>query len=394
MGAGLKKYGFAVAILALLAVLTVAALFRGALTTKRGGETAAASSAQGGPPKGSARRGGERELTRVQAAPATERTFSDAIAALGTAQARESVTITSKVTDVIRAIRFESGDRVSKGQVLVELANVEQQADLDEAKAQLEVEKRSYDRFKELLDKGFAPRARYEAALASYDRAQARVEALEARIGDRTIRAPFAGIMGLRTASPGALARPGDPIATLDDTSLIKLDFDVPETQMARLKPGVSITARTAAFPDEVFSGRIDDIDSRVNTATRTVRIRALLPNPTGRLRPGMLMNVEIKSNPRKALAVPELAVLEGLEGASVFVVVQKDGVSIAQTARVTVGQRSGGYAEIISGVQPGAMVVFEGVQRVRPNQPVAVIDPAAPQKPGPAAAAPTPSRS
>lgn len=357
-----KKYSFAAVVVGVLALMALAVLAKSLMP---GGEGAAAMAAKGkGGPGG--------EIVSVTAVPVARRTFTDAIQALGTAQARESIVITPKVSDTIRAIRFESGQRVRRGAVLVELSSVEQQADLAEAVASNAAAQEDYQRFQNLFERGYAPRARYEAARAAAQAAQARVDAGRSRMADRIIRAPFAGVLGLRTASPGQLVRPGDQIGTLDDISEIKLDFDVPEAQFALLRPGVAISARTAAFPGAEFAGRIAQVDSRVSPETRTVRVRAILPNRDERLRPGMLMTVEIRSNPRDVLAAPEPALLEEAAGAYVFVAAPgRDGGLVAQRRDVRAGQRVGGYVEIIEGLAEGDQVIVEGVQRVRPDGPV-----------------------
>ncbi len=395
MSAPEKRYGFATVV---GGVLVVAALAVGAkifFDDEKGAgapagpptQASAKPSGAGGSPGG-----GRGDAPQVQAAAVEMRSFSDAVQAIGTAQARESIVVTAKVTDVIRAIRFDSGDRVAKGQTLVELANVEQMADLNEARASLEVEKREFERFNSLGESGFAPKARVEEAQAAFERAEARVQALQARIADRTIRAPFAGVMGLRTASPGQLARPGEPIATLDDVSTIKLDFDVPETRLAKLKSGVSISATSAASPGRVFTGVIDSIDSRVNPTTRTVRVRAILPNADTALKPGMLMTVEIQSNPREALAVAEMAVLEQADGAFVFRVLDKDGKTVVERAKITLGARAAGFVEVRDGLTAGERIVTEGVQRVRPGQPIKIAPPPANAKPAQSAQAVAPA--
>ncbi len=164
---------------------------------------------------------------------------------------------------MIRSIRFDSGDKVKKGQVLVELSNIEQLADLNNARAQLAVDKSAYERYNELFEKGFAPKAKVEEAQAAQNRSKAQVDGMLSRISDRTIRAPFDGVVGLRTASPGMLATPGMQIATLDDTSVIKLDFDVAEAQLAKMKKNVPLVAKAAAFPDVEFTGHVNEVDSR-----------------------------------------------------------------------------------------------------------------------------------
>lgn len=370
----IRRYGFAAVVAAVLALMAVVILVKSILPGDGPEPAQAAQGAQPGKAKGPGGPGGPGAAATVAVAPIERHTFSDAIQALGTAQARESIVITPKVSDVIRAIRFDSGDRVRRGQVLVELSNVEQQADLAEAVAANAAAQEEYRRFNELFQRGFAPRARLDAARAAAGAAQSRVDAGRSRMNDRMIRAPFAGVMGLRTASPGQLVQPGTAIGTLDDISQIKLDFDIPESRIAQVRPGVTIVARTSAFPNEEFEGRIADTDSRVSTDTRTLRIRALLPNPGERIRPGMLMTVEIRSNPREVLATPESAVVDDVTGAFVFVVSPgQGGAHIAERRSVRTGQRTGGLIEILDGVTDGEQVVVEGVQRVQPGAAIRV---------------------
>lgn len=389
-----SRFGFAGVVLGVIAVgagaVGVKAVMDGMSSAPTAGapvQGAPAAATTGGQRPGQAGRPGG-DGVRVLTQTVVAKPLYDVVQALGTAQARESVTITSKITDVIESLRFDSGDRVRRGQVLVVLSSVEQQADLAEAKAQRDAAKREADRFTELGERGFAPTARVEETRAALDRAEARVSALEARIADRTIRAPFAGVIGLRTASPGALARPGEPIATLDDTSVIKLDFDVPEGQINFVRSGAQLEARTAALVGEVFTGRVQDVDTRVNPTSRTLRVRALLPNPDGKLKPGMLMTVSVRHNPRDALAVPEIALLERSDGLFVYRVDQAEGRQVVALAPVRVGRRVDGQAEVVAGLKSGDVVVVEGVQRIRPGQ--AVQTAAAPAASAPVEAPPT----
>ncbi|MDX2234887.1 MAG: efflux RND transporter periplasmic adaptor subunit [Hyphomonadaceae bacterium] len=384
-----KRFGFATVVLALVALMALAVVGKSLLGPDKGGQQASAA----GPPKAGKKGGGGPggpDAPAVIVGAVSSREFYDVVQAIGTAQARESITVSAKVTDVIRAIRFESGDRVARGQVLVELSSIEQSADLEEARATREAAKRDYDRFRELGEKGFAPAQRVEAARAAFEQADARVRAGMSRIGDRTIRAPFAGVMGLRSASPGALVRPGDVIGTLDDVSSIKLDFDVAESQIDQARVGADVVARTAAAPGRTFTGRVADVDTRVNTQSRTLRVRAIIPNADGALKPGMLMSVELRSNPRVGLGAPEIAVLERSDGSYVFAVEAQDGRDIVKPILVRTGQRSDGMVELVSGAEAGMRIIVEGVQRARPNQPVRVME-APPATP---ASAPTPAPS
>jgi membrane fusion protein (multidrug efflux system) len=363
-----KRYGFAAVVAAGLALMTLVVAGKSLFSAV--GEQASAA-APGGT-KGPGGPGGG--TPSVVVASAGMHTFTDGLQVLGTAQARESIVLTPKVADTIRLLRFDSGDRVRRGQVLVEMANVEQAADLAEARASSEAAQEELRRYQELYDRGFASQARLDTVRGAADAAAARVNAGGSRIADRTIRAPFAGVVGLRTASPGQYMRPGDQIGTLDDISEIKLDFDVPETRVSSIASGVEIVARAGAYPDRAFQGQIATVDSRVNPTTRTVRVRAILPNADEMLRPGMLMTVDVRSNPRQALAIPEIAILDQADGAYVYrVTAREGGGQQAELARIQTGQRSGGMAEVLDGLAVGDRVVTEGVQSMRPGLPVQV---------------------
>jgi membrane fusion protein, multidrug efflux system len=256
-----KRYGFAAVVAVGLGLMTFVVLGK-TVWDGVGSAVATASSPGGGRPGGGGGPGGP--APQVVAAQVAMHTFNDGLRAIGTAQARESIVLTPKVADTIRIIRFDSGDRVQRGQVLVEMSSVEQAADFAEVRAANEAAQEELRRTQELFDRGFASQARLDTVRASAEASAARLNAGGSRIADRTIRAPFAGVVGLRTASPGQYMRPGEQIGTLDDISEIKLDFDVPETQIARLAQGVEIVANTAAYPDRTFNGTIADIDSRV----------------------------------------------------------------------------------------------------------------------------------
>jgi membrane fusion protein (multidrug efflux system) len=189
------------------------------------------------------------------------------------------------------------------------------------------------------------------------------------------IRAPFSGWDSLRNISAGAVVTSGTEIATISDISTIKLDFPVPETLLSALKPGLTIDARSAAYPDQPFRGQIATIDPVIDPNTRAVTVRARLPNPDGRLKPGMLLTVAIEMAPRMSLSVPELAVVG--EGGRRFVyAVGPDGT--ARRTEVRVGIRSNGRMEILAGLKPGQRVVTDGVVKVSDGMKVNLAGPAA----------------
>lgn len=313
--------------------------------------------------------------TPVSVVEVGELSFADIVEALGTANANESVLVTAKISDTIARIRFDSGQRVSAGEILVELRDAEEVAGLSEARASLREAEQELVRIRDLTERGVAPRSRLDEIQANAERARARVLALEARVDDRIIRAPFDGVVGLRPVSLGQLVRPGDVIAQLDDVSVIKLDFTLPERFLAAVAPGMEISARTSAFPDSEFIGEITQIDSRIDPATRAVTVRAEIDNTDGRLLPGLLMTVEVRRDPRTRPAVPETAITRLRDQTFVFTVAADERGQYVEQREITVGARARGYLEVLSGIEPGEVIVRQGVHRIRDGARVDVRD-------------------
>lgn len=307
--------------------------------------------------------------TQVVVAPAGPVLFIDSIEAIGTARANESVMLTAKVTDTVRRINVADGAVVEKGDILVELTNDEESALLAEAKANLTEAEQQYSRISDLVARGSYSRARLDAQTAARNAARAKVEAIAARLKDRLIRAPFAGVLGFRQVSPGTLVQPNTPIIAIDDIDIIKLEFALPEIYLGALRSGLEVIARSAAYEDREFSGRVTGIDSRVDPTTRTVTVRAEIDNPTHLLRAGMLLTVMVIRERADLLAVPEEAVVPVQDRHFVYVI--KDGV--AHQRNVTIGRRQPGYVEIINGLKAGETVAIEGIVRLFDGAPVAV---------------------
>ncbi len=301
--------------------------------------------------------------------------FADVVEALGTARANETVMITARVSDTISRINFESGQQVTAGDILVELTDTEEAADLAEARATLLEAQSDLDRVNDLINRGVVTRQRLDEASAAVSRARARVNSIEAQLADRIVRAPFSGVVGLREVSVGGLVRPADPIATLDDTSVIKLDFTVPERFVSSLEAGLPVAATTAAYPDEVFEGLVAQIDSRIDPVTRSVTVRAEIDNADGRLRPGQLMGVEIRRDLRQSPAIPGSALVRYLDDTFVFVLQTGErGVSVRQT-EVELGRRSGDLIEVVSGLEAGQEIVARGIHRIRDGMVVEITE-------------------
>jgi membrane fusion protein (multidrug efflux system) len=202
--------------------------------------------------------------------------------------------------------------------------------------------------------------------MAARDTAKAVLASASAQKLDKVIRAPFSGRVGISDIAPGALISPGTPIVSLDDVSLIRVDFSVPDRYLPILREGLTITAQPDALPGEVFTGRIAQIDTRIDPTTRALKARAEFPNADGRLKPGMLIKVSIDQGQRQAVAVPEAAIqFEGTQ-ASVFLIAQGPKGQIARRTTVQIGLSSGGYIEIVSGLKAGDKIIADGLNRVQ----------------------------
>lgn len=324
-----------------------------------------------GPGGGGGRGGGRGQ--QVSEATVSSRSFSDTIRVLGVARGQRSVNITSNSTELITAVLFRDGQRVAAGAPLVRLQAREEDAGIIEARAQVTQAERNAERYRQLAEKGIAPRMTAEQAETTLETARASLAAAEARLGDRMIRAPFAGTLGLTTVTAGTLINPGAVITTLDDTNTIRVDFPVPERYLGVLRPGLPLTATADAYGGQAFQGHIALIDTRINEATRAVTARAEFPNPGGRIRPGMLMRVAVAQGQRQSPAVPEAAIQYEGQGAFVYRIAKGQRGSTAQRVEVETGAVEGGFVEIVSGLSLGDKVVGGGLNRIQPNAPVTV---------------------
>jgi membrane fusion protein (multidrug efflux system) len=319
--------------------------------------------------------GRTRQPPLVKAAPATSMRFVDTVEAVGTAVANEQVTLSAPVTERLVRLGFDDGQFVHAGQVVAVLAQGQETAQLSEAKARAREAQQQLARIGQLRQRGFATQAALDTQVAAAAAARAQASEAQASMADRVIRAPFSGWVSLRNISAGAVVTSGTEIATISDIATIKLDFPVPETLLSVLKPGLAIAARSAAYPDQPFRGQIATIDPVIDPNTRAVTVRARLPNPDGRLKPGMLLSVAIEMAPRMSLSVPELAVVG--EGDRRFVYSVAPDATVRRT-EVKVGIRSNGRMEILAGLKPGQRVVTDGVVKLSDGMKVTLAGPAA----------------
>ena len=308
----------------------------------------------------------------VFVAEAAVKPFPLAVEALGNASANEAIEIHPEITARLTSISFEEGQFVDAGERLAELENVEPLAELASARARLVDSESQYRRSQELFRTNAVAESQLQQLEAQREADRAAVAAAEARVEDTVITAPFAGRLGLRRVSVGSLVTPSTVITTLDDTSAIKLDFDVPEIFLSRIEEGLSVMARSAAWPDRQFEGIVTAVDSRVDPVSRTVMVRSKIPNEQGRLRAGMFLTVTLLKEDIEALMVPEQALVPERSTQTVLVV----GVdNIVEQRLVETGRRRPGEVEILAGLEPGERVIVEGTQMARDGQPVTLLN-------------------
>ncbi len=295
----------------------------------------------------------------------------DHIEALGTLRANETVLLTASVTDTVTKIHFDDGQRVEKGFVLAEMTDEEESALVREMTARVSEAKKQYQRLKDLPKTGAVSESLYDQREREYRAAKAQLEAMKSRLRDRLIIAPFSGILGLRNISVGALVEPGDEIVTITDDSVMKLDFAVPAVFLNSLEPGLSIVAQSAAFPHRTFEGTVSSIDSRVNESTRSIIVRARIPNEERLLKPGLLLSVDLRYRNRQAIQIPEEALIPS--GDSNFILVVDKNSSLTEKRQVVIGNRQVGKVEVVKNLQEGELVITHGTMAARPGLPVSI---------------------
>jgi membrane fusion protein, multidrug efflux system len=308
----------------------------------------------------------------VVVAMATNEPFTETVEALGTAKANESVVITPTLEERVVDIFFEDGDVVDNDQVLVKLNDSETRYLLAEASAALREQQKQFERISKLAKTNATSRSRLDEEQGLLEIARAKVAHLKAQLRDYTIRAPFAGILGTRQISTGAVVDSDTVITTLDDTTVIKLDFTVPETYLGVLRNGMDVSAKSPAYPDRNFNGTVTAISSRVDPDTRTLTIRAQIPNPDRLLKPGMLLTVDLIKERSQSLIIPEEAVILEKDKKFVLVVTAQNTVDKKE---IVTGRRSPGKVEVISGLNAGQQVIIRGISRVRPGISVNVVE-------------------
>ena len=316
----------------------------------------------------------QRPATSVVTWVAVNRALTEQLEFIGALQGNESVSLTAKVTEQVAAVHFQDGQFVEAGDIIVELTNAAQNAELNEATVNLDEANLNLGRLQKLTG-AVVTATQIDQATARAKGAQARLEVIAVKLGDRLIRAPFSGVLGFRQVSKGALVTPGTVIAELDDISSLKLDFNVPERYLGKVTMGGNIEALSQAWPEQPFRAQVSTIASRVDRASGSIAVRALLNNSEGLLRPGMAMNVWVDLSERAALIVPEQALIQ--DGRKSYLYITEAGQSqlTARRLEVELGKRVPGGIEIVAGLELGAKVIISGHMNLRPGSAIAEVD-------------------
>lgn len=317
----------------------------------------------------------------VEVSVVERRNVTDKVEAMGATRASEAVGIRPLRGGRLVHLNFQPGDQVRYGDELARLDSESEQAAVAEAEANLIEAERVLRRAQSLRRTQAASQSQVDEQETRRNAARARLEAAAKDLDERTIRAPFSGVVGFNEVDVGARISDGDLLTTLDDLSTIRLVFQVPERYYGRVRVGQSVYARTPAFPDRTFQARITHIDSRIAEETRAFRVWAAHPNEDDLLPSGLTVNVEIVLEERPALMIPEEAVVAEAGGGFVFVVEKDAQTNMPRVTRrpVGIGMRTSNAVEVMRGLEEGETIVRLGVQRLRDGMPVRILDPDAP---------------
>ncbi len=315
----------------------------------------------------------------VETAAVVQGSLRDSVTVVGALAANETVVIRPEIAGRVEAIALKEGQPVASGALLVQLDAAINRAELAQAEANEERARRLRDSGGKLVEQGYISATEMDRLETELKVAEAARRLAQARLAKTRIHAPFAGELGLRQVSVGDYVTPGQALVNLDDIGSLKVDFRVPETYLGMLSVGQIVELEVDSFPDQRFAGEVYALDPQVSAADHSVALRARVPNPDGRLRPGLFARVSLLLAERaKALLIPEQAVLP--QGDGVFVYRVQEGV--ARLVEVTLGQRRPGQVEVLSGLQADDIVVTAGQLKISDGAAVTVLAPPAAARP------------
>ena len=313
--------------------------------------------------------------TTIAATEVTQEDWIPTLRAVGSLDATNGISVAAEVGGIIKEILFTSGERVEQGTILIRLDDAVDRAALDALRADRRLAEIKFNRSKDLLKKKVTSKSEYDEAQATYEAAVARVAEQEAVINKKIIRAPFSGLLGISDVDIGQYLEPGDRIVSLQALDPIHVDYTLPERYLHQIKVGQEVHVSVEAMPGEIFRGTVTAIDADINRATRTLKIRATLPNTEQRLRPGMFAEVlTLHAESQSVLTVPRTAVSYNPYGDYVYVITQQqDGSLRVKRHQVVTGESRAGRVTILQGLQAGEQVVRAGLVKLREGMPVRI---------------------
>ncbi|MEO3386473.1 efflux RND transporter periplasmic adaptor subunit [Mesorhizobium sp. CAU 1741] len=324
----------------------------------------------------------------VSVTEAEESSWTPSIEAIGTVNASEGVDLTVETTGIVREVNFTSNQEVEQGELLLQLDDVIQQADLEVSRTQAELDRQTLERTQELQQRGVGSNVSLETAQAAVSVSSAQVKRNEAVVAQKQLRAPFAGTLGIPRVDPGQYIQPGTVVATLQALDTMRADFTVPEQQLASISIGQPISLGLGG-EEFAFSGEVVGIDPKIDPASRLASVRAQIANPEGELTPGQFVQIQVEMPEEEGvIALPQTTVVTSLYGDYVYVVQPRESEDTdaeeqleVRQVFVQVGRRSGDRVEIVSGVSAGDRVVNAGQNRLNNGTPVVIdntVDPTA----------------
>ena len=347
-------------------------------------------------------RGAPPPTETVSAEKVRTETWSPYVKAIGTVQAVNGIEVPAKTSGTVRKYFFESGADVKEGDPLVQVDDDAEQADVRSLEAQLKNAEQELERIQGLTKQGISPRKDLQAAEARRAELTAQIDKVQVVIKDKLIKAPWPGRLGIRKVDVGSYVQPGQTLVWLQSVDPVYVDFTVPENELARLKVGQTVEALFSAYPQASFSGKIDVIDPRINETTRVIAVRAVLPNPEGKILPGMFADVRvIVDAPQPVLTVARTAVTYSLYGDSVYVVIPGKSQPAASGANaspgaqpspepalqverrfIKAGEVRGDRVSVPQGLKEGEQVVTVGQLKLRPGTNIRIDNSVALNKP------------
>jgi membrane fusion protein (multidrug efflux system) len=326
----------------------------------------------------------------VASAVVQEEKWQDTIPAVGSVSAAQGVTVAPEIAGTVSAIAFESGATVKQGDLLVKLDTTAEDAQLRAAEAQTAWAKVSAERLRKLQADKTVSQSELDQAEAALTQAQANADTIRATIEKKTIRAPFAGKLGIRLVNLGERLDAGKGIVSLQSLSPLFVDFSLPQQELARLQTGLKVTAVSDTYPDKVFEGELAVISPDLDAVTRSVRVRAKFENADERLRAGMFVRVSvILPEAQAVLAIPATAVLSAPSGDTVFIITGGTNL-VVQQKLIRTGRVHGDFVSVEEGLKAGDRVVSAGIFKLRNGMSVVENNEATPK----ASETPTPPNS